>query len=323
MSPNQIEASQTKQEEIRTVARLKTRDLSRQIDFPIGRAVRVLLKKKLFGKEKAKWSDTIHKVSGGSTFNTSFQVDGKAKRWKHYELKKVNEKVEQNPFERKPATKGFDVEKHMEAIRRPGRGTVPPPRKPELKPKKVKTATVDPKREKALKDAQKYVGKEFADGGKQWVIDEVKWLYKGVYALYHEKGKPKVTERTALKEILEHARFGKGRRGSEQSKLNQARAIQVGSFVYIKNHGVSFQRRFVKLVTPDAPFFWVGKVTRIKGKEMTIQWYRENKKNTHVKQKDKWDEEVRSGTLIDPPPRVGRGGVVSLSGELWERLHVV
>ena len=86
MSPNQIEASQGKQEDIRKDARIKTRDLSRQIDFPIGTTVRLLKTSTTFGKEKAVWSNTIHKVSGGSTFNTSFQVDGNQKRWKHYEL---------------------------------------------------------------------------------------------------------------------------------------------------------------------------------------------------------------------------------------------
>ena len=124
MSPNQIEANQTKQEDIRKAARIKTRDLSREIDFPIGTSVRLLKKKKMFGKEKAVWSDTIHKVTGGSTFNTSFQVDGKPKRWKHYELKKVSgEKVEQNPYKRKKA-KDFDLEHHLENMPRTGSAPV-------------------------------------------------------------------------------------------------------------------------------------------------------------------------------------------------------
>ena len=60
----------------------------------------------MLGKEKAVWSDTIQKVSGSSTFNTSFQVDGKPKRWKHYELKKVDTDAENNPLKR-PKAEGF------------------------------------------------------------------------------------------------------------------------------------------------------------------------------------------------------------------------
>jgi hypothetical protein len=219
MSPNQIEANQTKQEDIRKEARIKTRDLSREISFPIGTSVRVLKKKTTFGKEKAVWSDAIHKVSGGSTFNTSFQVDGKPKRWKHYELKKVDEKAEKNPFKRKKAD-GFDLEDHMqkgirENIRIKPKGQV---EKADTRPvaadkAKMRKDRAD-KEKSSLAQAQPYVGKSFMDGDKTWIISAAVIDKSGKpFLRYYDKGEnrraPPVAqqEKSSLADVLAHAEW--------------------------------------------------------------------------------------------------------------------
>ena len=323
MSPNQIEANQTKQEDIRKAARIKTRDLSREIDFPIGTSVRLLKKKKMFGKEKAVWSDTIHKVTGGSTFNTSFQVDGKPKRWKHYELKKVSgEKVEQNPYKRKKA-KDFDLEHHLENMPRTGSAPVPPPRKPVTKPKARVAKKSDPKLQAELKKGQAYTGKEFSDGGKRWKIVEVKVIRNKVFAVYHEVGNAKAKERTELSEVVANAEWSRASKGTT-SKLSLERQIQKGSFVHVKNRGVNMTRRFVKLVNADSPFHFVARVKSIRGKEVSLTWYREDFKNQYVAKHGEWSESIRSVTLIDPSDvQLKKNGVMSLSGSVWKTLHVV
>ena len=342
MSPNQIEASQSKQEDIRKEARIKTRDLSRQIDFPIGSSVRVRKTKTTFGKEKAVWSDTIHKVSGGSTFNTSFQVDGKPKRWKHYELKKVDEKAEKNPFKRKKAD-GFDLEEHMqkgirENIRIKPKGQV---EKADTRPVAADKAKMRKdraeKESSALSKAQPFVGKTFQDGGKTWVISAATVDKSGKpFLRYYDKTRyrrPPATakqERSSLAEIVKHAEWVSSVEGKKEtaaststvSKLNPTNNVQPGRFVTIKNPGVNLTKRFAKLVTPDSPFFFIAKVKSIKGKEVSLQWWREDKQNEYRPKSGDWHEHVRSVAMIDPQPVVTKG-VMSLPSDVWKSFHVV
>ena len=104
---------------IRMLAIRKTRKLGEKKNLNVGDRVRVLERKSLFGKEGPKWSEKVHTIEEDNV--KTFTVDGIRRKLKHYELLKVYDPAEVNPFQREAQT--FDVEQHLETVRA-GRGTV-------------------------------------------------------------------------------------------------------------------------------------------------------------------------------------------------------
>ena len=102
---------------IRMLAIRKTRSLDKKKDLNVGDRVRVLEKKSLFGKEGPKWSEQVHTIEEDNV--KTFKVDGIRRKLKHYELLKVQDPAEKNPYDREERT--FDVERHLERVRA-GRG---------------------------------------------------------------------------------------------------------------------------------------------------------------------------------------------------------
>ena len=183
---------------------------------------------------------------------------------------------------------------------------------------------------------KQYAGRRFRDGGITWQISGIRLDGKTQEPMAHyfdtkkfsKSPAAKDQERTPLAELEEHAdwvRPGAAPKAAEPSRLNLRRAIQPGRWVYVKNHQMNFNGKNQALVTPDAPLFWIAKVTRIQGKEATLEWYREESQNRYVRKEGEggsWDEDVRSCSLLHPSPTVAADGSVSLSQEMWEELHV-
>ena len=191
------------------------------------------------------------------------------------------------------------------------------------------------KESSALSKAQPYVGKTFRDGGKTWFVSAATVDKSGkAFLRYYDKGqyrRPPAAakqERSSLADIVKHAEWVGGRSKntasmSTVSKLNPIKNIQPGRFVFVKNPAVNMTKRFAKVVTADSPFFFVAKVKSLKGKEVSLEWWREDKRNKYGAKVEEWSEHVRSITVLDPHPTVSKGGVMSLSKAAWEALHVV
>jgi hypothetical protein len=135
-TPIQAENSVDIRNELRSIARLKSNEIQARNNLQVGDKVRVLLRRKMFGKEKARWSKEVHTISENN--GTNFAVTGKPRRYKTYELQKVHAEVNENSLERE--TKGFDVEKTLEKARKSrGKNAVDlPTGKPELRKTKAK-----------------------------------------------------------------------------------------------------------------------------------------------------------------------------------------
>ncbi len=98
---------------IRFDAAQKTARLDRMKNLNVGDKVRILQRKPQFGKEGAKWSDEVFTITEDNT--KSFKLEGQHRKYKHYELQKVEYPPEENPFPREPKT--FDVEEHLKKAR--------------------------------------------------------------------------------------------------------------------------------------------------------------------------------------------------------------
>ena len=109
---------------IRLVAAQKTHRLDQHKDVDVGDRVRLLLRKKnLFGKEGPVWSDQVYTVVDDNV--KSFKVEGIDRRFKHYELMKVDDPAQKNPYQRE--VKSFDVEKHLAKARKTKRTSINQP----------------------------------------------------------------------------------------------------------------------------------------------------------------------------------------------------
>jgi len=87
---------------IRMIANRKTRSLDQKKNFNIG--------DKVSTRKKTEVRKGRREVVRTSLYNTkTFRVEGIRRRLKHYELQKVYEPAEVNPYERE--AKSFDVEK--------------------------------------------------------------------------------------------------------------------------------------------------------------------------------------------------------------------
>jgi hypothetical protein len=98
---------------IRLKAAEKTQRLDEKKNLNVGDTVRVLERKELFGKEGPSWSDEIFKITEDNT--KSFKIEGHHRRYKHYELLKVDVPPEENPYQRE--IKSFDVQEHLKKAR--------------------------------------------------------------------------------------------------------------------------------------------------------------------------------------------------------------
>ncbi len=87
---------------IRFRAAVKTGQLDQLKDLNIGDKVRILQRKPLFGKEGAKWSEEVYTITEDNT--KSFKLEGMHRRYKHYELLKVDVTAEENPYAREVKT---------------------------------------------------------------------------------------------------------------------------------------------------------------------------------------------------------------------------
>ena len=99
--------------EIRLKAGDKTYKLDQKKNLNVGDKVRILQQKKPFGKEGSKWSEEVYTIKEDHT--KTFKVEGQTKRYKHYELLKVEVPPEENPYVRK--IKSFDVQEHLKTAR--------------------------------------------------------------------------------------------------------------------------------------------------------------------------------------------------------------
>ena len=147
-------------------------------------------------------------------------------------------------------------------------------------------------------------------------------MRRKVFAMYHGVGNAKEKERTELSDVLANAEWSRASKGT--SKLGLKRQIKKGSFVHAKNRGVNMTRRFVKIVNADYPFFFIARIKSIKGKEVSLTCYREDRENQYVAKPDgEWSESIRSATLIDPGDVEIKKNVMSLSDEVRKEPHVV
>jgi hypothetical protein len=134
---------------IRMKAAVETQRLDKKKNLNVGDTVRVLERKELFGKEGPSWSKEIHKIVEDNT--KSFKLEGLHRRFKHYELLKVDVPPEENPFPRK--VKSFDVQEHLAKAR-----AVPRASGPLEEPNVVMTR----RQTKKAKEAQQLTSKTYA-----------------------------------------------------------------------------------------------------------------------------------------------------------------
>lgn len=80
---------------IRFHAAQTTAKLDQKKNLNVGDKVRILQQKAVFGKEGPKWSDEVYTIVEDNT--KSFKLDGLHKRYKHYQLQRVDFPAEENP----------------------------------------------------------------------------------------------------------------------------------------------------------------------------------------------------------------------------------
>ena len=267
-TPNQVEKSLKIRGMVRQIARNKTELIHNKQLIKVGDAARVLNRKALFDKEKARWSSEVYTVT--QDLGKSFTVNGlDGRRFKSYELLRITGAVEENPNERE--IHGFDVHQNLDKARE----------------------------------------------------------NRGKNAVDVPTGKPKVrTERKETSRLV----IGKGKKDEEEKVLKKKVTrkkgkvdrsfLKTGVFVYLRNSGIPKTAAGFKRATADNPVFYVGKVLQLKkkGKDVEIQWYKEQASKRYAKEGDPWDDDVQAVHRIEPQPSIVDDSV-KLPDAVWAYLH--
>ena len=111
----------------------------------VGDKVRKLKKNALFSKEQSKWTKGTFKINDDANNISSYKVGkpgGEGRKLKHYELKKVPENTQSNPFKR-DTSKSFDVATHLDKVRHTKEGVELPKGAPSLRKEAAKAKVLN------------------------------------------------------------------------------------------------------------------------------------------------------------------------------------